>query len=387
MRILSVLTYYRPYTSGLTIYADRLALALAKRGHAVTVLTSQYDKSLPREETTGGIRIVRIPVLSRVNKGVLMPSLSWRAFQLIRQHDVVLLHLPQFDAAWVAFASRLFRRPAVILYHSDILLPAGLFNRFVNRVIDLMDDLAGRFANKIVAYTQDFAAHSQYLTRFARKCEVIPPNVQIPMISQEDAKVFKNQYNPEGNKVIGMATRFAAEKGVEILLEALPEIQSRYPQVRILFAGQYQGVWGEDAYVNRLMPFIQKYQDEGCWKFLGVLDMQQMAAFYANLDVLVVPSLNSTETFGFVQVEAMMHGVPTVASNLPGVRQPVMMSGMGRIIPVGDSPALAAAVLDIFDHPEAYQGDPEKIVQMFHPDTNAAAFEKLFQGLLSASQS
>ena len=44
MRILSVLTYYRPHTSGLTIYAERLAKALVKRGHQVTVLTSRYLK-------------------------------------------------------------------------------------------------------------------------------------------------------------------------------------------------------------------------------------------------------------------------------------------------------------------------------------------------------
>ena len=50
MSILIVLTYYRPHISGLTIYAERLAIAMAKRGHQVTVLTSQYDKSLPQAE-------------------------------------------------------------------------------------------------------------------------------------------------------------------------------------------------------------------------------------------------------------------------------------------------------------------------------------------------
>ena len=50
MKILTVLTYYRPHTSGLTIYAERLAQAFVKRGHQVTVMTTQYEKSLPREE-------------------------------------------------------------------------------------------------------------------------------------------------------------------------------------------------------------------------------------------------------------------------------------------------------------------------------------------------
>ena len=55
MKILTVLTYYRPHTSGLTIYAERLAQAFAKRGHEVTVMTTQYDKSLPREEMMDGV--------------------------------------------------------------------------------------------------------------------------------------------------------------------------------------------------------------------------------------------------------------------------------------------------------------------------------------------
>jgi len=62
MRILIVLTYYDPYKSGLTIYASRQARALAARGHDVTVLTSQYDRELAREEWYQGVRILRLPV-------------------------------------------------------------------------------------------------------------------------------------------------------------------------------------------------------------------------------------------------------------------------------------------------------------------------------------
>jgi glycosyltransferase involved in cell wall biosynthesis len=382
MRILSVLTYYRPHTSGLTIYAERLARALARRGHEVTVFTSQYDPSLPLDEEKDGVRIRRVPVALRVNKGVIMPSFGWNVTRLAAEYDVVLIHLPQFDAPGVAARGRLFNKPTVILYHSDLLLPPGLVNRLVNFVIDVMNNLAGLLAHKIVAYTEDFARHASFLNRFAKKVRVILPNIEYTSASPEAIAAFKELHNPQGQKVIGMGTRLAAEKGVETLLEALPAIQERYPHTKVLFAGQYEGVLGEEAYANHLKPLIKRYQDGGCWEFLGVLSMDQMAAFFPNLDVLVVPSLNSTETFGFVQVEAMMHGIPCVASDLPGVRQPVSMTGMGKVIPVGDGVSLAKAVLEIFDHPEMFAGEPEKVVEMFHPDTNAAGFEALFQELL-----
>ena len=75
LRILAALTYYRPYISGLTIYAERLARALVQRGHAVTVLTMRHDDALPPDEVVDGVRIVRAPVLARLGKGLLAPRL------------------------------------------------------------------------------------------------------------------------------------------------------------------------------------------------------------------------------------------------------------------------------------------------------------------------
>ena len=117
MRILVALTYYRPHTSGLTIYAERLARSLAARGHHVTVLTSQYDRTLPLREEKEGVSIVRVPVAFRVSKGVIMPSFGRIATRMVRDHDVLSLHLPQFDASGLALRGRLFGKPSVVTYH------------------------------------------------------------------------------------------------------------------------------------------------------------------------------------------------------------------------------------------------------------------------------
>jgi glycosyltransferase involved in cell wall biosynthesis len=107
-----------------------------------------------------------------------------------------------------------------------------------------------------------------------------------------------------------------------------------------------------------------------------------MAAYYPNLDVLTVPSLNSTEAFGLVQIEAMMNGVPCVPSALPGVRQPVMMHKMGRVARIGDSDDLAACLLEVLNEPDKYRGDTEAIKKAYNPDSIAAEYEKLFYGLM-----
>jgi glycosyltransferase involved in cell wall biosynthesis len=242
-----------------------------------------------------------------------------------------------------------------------------------------MNNLAGTFSHGVIAYTEDFAQHSPFLQRFSEKRHVIPPPVELPDMTESGIAAFAKMYNPDDkHPVIGMAARLAAEKGVEVLLNAMPRILEEYPDAHVLFAGQYQNVLAEESYAKRLEPKIRRYEKTGKWRFLGVLDSVQMAAFYPNLDVLVVPSLNSTESFGLVQVEAMLCGTPSVASNLPGVRQPVRQTGMGEITPIGDPEGLAEAILKVLDNPEAYHRERQEIEARFSTERTVKDYEALF---------
>ena len=380
MKLLIVLTYYRPHTSGLTIYAERLAKAMVKRGHQVTVLTSRYLPNLPPFEIQAGVKIVRAPVLFRLSKGVFMPTFGWMANQLVAEHDAIQLHLPQFDAAGVALRGRLLKKPTVITYHCDLLMPPGILSTTANYAVKVMNNLAALATHRIVTYTQDYAEHSSFLRRYLPKLHVIPPPVELPAVSEDAVGGFCQKHNPANqHPVIGMAARFASEKGVEVLLNALPGILKQYPNALVQFAGPYQDIIGEEHYYRRLLPLIEDFQAKGNWRFVGSLNPDQMAAYYPNLDVLVLPSLNSTEAFGLVQIEAMINGVPAVASDLAGVRQPVKLHEMGKIIPIGDSAALAESVIDILNRPQDFRRDPRAIADRYKPDTIAAEYEKLFE--------
>jgi len=380
MKILIELTYYRPHTSGLTIYAERLAKALVKKGHTVTVLTSQYNSALPKNEVLQGVQIVRVPVIMRVSKGVIMPTFGWVANKLVKEHDVIHLHLPQLDAAGLALRGRIHRKPTVITYHCDLRMPRGIINWVANQSIHLMNHIAGIFTHRIVTYTQDYAEHSKFISHFMKKLVIINPPVELPEISELEIQTFKQQHNSSDNHpVIGMAARFATEKGVEVLLYALEEIILKYPRVEVWFAGPYEKILGEERYIERLMPLIRRYQKKGNWKFLGLLSPREMAAFYPNLDILTIPSLNSTEAFGLVQIEAMMNKVPSIASNLPGVRQPVIRHGMGEIIPIGDSKKLAQAVSMIIEDKEKYSIGYQKVKEQYNSSSVAEEYIKLFE--------
>ncbi len=381
MRILLVLTYYHPHVSGLTIYVKRLATALAQRGHRVTVLTSRYDRSLPAREVIDGVQVIRAPVLLRLSKGVIMPTFPWLAWRQIRQHDVISVHLPQLEASLLGLLGHLARKPVVLTYHSDLQLPRGWFNRIVDRVVFLSNYLSGHLAQAAVAYTQDFAEHSHFLSRFLAKVRVIPPPVVMPSPGPADVEVFRSEHDLADRPVVGMpATRLAAEKGVEILVEATPRLLQEFPRLKVLFAGQYEGVVGEEDCYRRVMPKIERLGPEH-WEFLGVLTQSEMPAFYAACSVVVVPSLNSTETFGLVQVEAMLCGTPSIASNLPGVRQPPLMTGMGEVVAIGDSNELAKAVSRVIRQLEEYRRPREEIEKVFSLEQTVTGYEKLFDEL------
>jgi glycosyltransferase involved in cell wall biosynthesis len=338
MKILVALTYYRPHVSGLTIYVQRLSHALVERGHEVTIMTSQYDRMLPRQEVLDGVKILRAPVAFRVSKGVIMPTIGLMATAQARKHDVLSLHLPQLDAAGIALRGRLFNKPTTVTYHSDLLLPPGVMNRLAGWVVEVANRATGALADRVIAYTEDFATHSPYLSRYLSKVEVIPPPVEVAQIPEREIQAFRDRHVTDGGPVIGMAARLASEKGVEYLLEALPRVRQEFPKAQVLFAGQHENVLGEASYAKRLKPLLEREGDR--WKFLGTLDSAAMAAFFHTCDVTVLPSLNNTETFGLVQIESMMCGTPSIASNLPGVRQPVTITGMGKVVPIGDATQL-----------------------------------------------
>lgn len=179
-----------------------------------------------------------------------------------------------------------------------------------------------------------------------------------------------------------MVTRFASEKGVEVLLDALPMILEKYPNAQVIYAGQHENVMGEQAYFDRLIPRIREYELKGQWTFLGNLDPVQLSVVYPNLDVITVPSLNSTEAFGLVQIEAMMNGIPSAPSALPGVRQPVKMHNMGVVSEIGNPASLASAIIEVLGNREKYRGDASAVKTAYDPDSIAREYEKLFEKLM-----
>lgn len=379
MDILQVLYFYTPYTSGLTIYAERLSREFVKRGHRVTVLTSWHDKSLPRESMTeDGVRVVRVPIAANLSRAVIMPRFLPTAARLLPQHDVMHLHLPMAEAGGLAALGRAFRKRVVVTHHSDLVLDGNRIEKIAAGTGMWSGILSGRLANQFVTYTHDRAAVSPTVTRVGPNVAVIPPPIEIPAPSPDAARTFRERHNLGPGPVIGYAGRFAVEKGLDVLMETLPKVQERWPDAAYALAGPYLDGRDNSPLRGPWDPYLEKYP-ESIHK-LGVLSGQELADFYAACDVLVLPSINWTETFGLVQVEAMLCGTPSICSDLPGVREAVHVTGMGRTAVPGDADDLAAAIIDVITNRDAYVKPPAEIAERFSLPVTIDAYERVYRG-------
>lgn len=383
MKILIALTYYRPHYSGLTIYAEREARALAKRGHQVTILTSRFDKSLPEQEIRDGIKIVRLDVLMRISKGVVMPGMLPTAWKMVKEADVIHLHVPQLDAALIALFARLFKKPLLLTYHCDLHLPVGFIHHLANLGSNLANQITASLADLIVTNTQDYAQHSSFLKAYLYKVRPVLPPVEIASITDRELLDFKVKFNIQPDqRIIGMAARLAAEKGVEYLAEALPTVLQKHPTARVLFVGPYQNVLGEEKYAKKLTPLIQALEKH--WSFLGILTPEEMSAFFHLCEVTVLPSINSTESFGLVQVESLLCGTPVIASDLPGIRVPVQTTDSGLIVQPQNAQDLGIAINKLLDSPSEFAGNPNQLIEKSKPETVGKIYEELFLEILAS---
>lgn len=382
MRILISSTYFYPYSSGLSVYALRLAEGLAERGHEVVVLTSQYQKDLAELEPYGKFQIARVPVAIKLSKGVLMPKLHKIARQWIAWADVINLHLPQFESVFLSQIAKEFKKPVLVTYHCDLVMGAGWLDRLAGLVTTAISRKVVRDANLIVQNSLDYAENSPVLSLHLEKVFEVPTPVKVKPVSKERVEAFRQKFGlKNGEKVIGLAGRVATEKGYEYLAMALPGILQTFPQARVVHAGAWKSVIGEQNYQSQVERQIEPFGKK--WQSLGYLSDEDFEAFFGACDVLVFSSLNATESYGIVQIEAMTQGTPVVASDLPGVRQPVTQTGLGKIIPIRDPDAIRRAVVEILTKGEKYRVIPTEFLEKFQQEAVALRYEELLGLLVS----
>lgn len=370
------LDYYRPNVSGLSLYVERLAGALARRGHGVTVLTHRHRPDLPREERQDGVRIVRAPVAARFGKALLSPAIVAAAGRELERADLLHLHAPLVPAVPLAMLATQRQVPLIVTYHCDLRPPPGVVQRLVETVARASQNFALDRAARVVTYTEDYARNTDALAERPERVTWVLPPVPDPDPGPLLPAEIRRRYGIRGDPVILFLGRFAEEKGLPYLIDAFEEVRRSFPQATLVLAGEKESVPGETV-GERLGPLLA---DPGSGIVAtGLVAPEKTGGLFSIADVLVLPSINSTESFGLCQVEAMLCGVPSVASNLPGVRQPVRMTGMGEIAEIADAADLARQLIRVLGSPAAYRKDYETIRRTFDLERTVSDYEEIYR--------
>jgi glycosyltransferase involved in cell wall biosynthesis len=381
LRVLQVLTYYRPHWTGLTAHAARVAEGLARRGHAVTVMCSRHSPDLPSEETLDGVRVVRLNVVGRISRGMLAPGFVPTLLRELPRHDIVQIHTPLPEAPLVASMARAFKRPMVMTHHGDLVMPP---DHLSDRAIQLMGHLVlsatGRLASSVTSYSDDYTAHSRLLSGLGARVKSVPPPVQIPLPDPAGVAALKQRSDLQGRLLVGFAGRWVREKGFDILLRAWPAILQHFPDAQLVYSGEPNVAY--ENFFEQCEELVAGVRNR--LSMLGLLlDPQAMANFYAACDVFVLPS--RTDMFALVQAEALMCGTPVVATDIPGARVVVRRTGYGRLAAAEDPPALAEAILEVLANRSTYAPDLRRVRALYDARHSLDAYERLLLDLADAA--
>lgn len=323
------LNYYAPYVSGVSEAARVTAEGLAARGWRVLVVCGRHDRGTPTKETINGVDVIRTRVAARIGKGIISPGFVPTIARWARRARLVHLHAPMLETGAIAAAVG-SHAPLVVTYHCDVNLPDSAFNRFQVAMLDRSHRHAFERAAAICVTSEDYATSSRLAADLAgRTTEIPPPSLLRP----PGEPTFRDGPGLH----VGFLGRIVEEKGLEYLVAGFRELG---PDARLLIGGDFAKVAGGSV----LEKVTAAIDDDSRIRMLGFVPDAALSDFYASLDLFALPSINSLEAFGIVQAEAMMLGVPALASDLPGVRVPVRSTGFGTLVAPRDAGAITAGL-------------------------------------------
>lgn len=335
MKIAVVVSTYPPYKGGMGNVARDRAEALRRAGHEVTVFT-------PKRGSDSRKGVVELKPLFRWGNSASVPSLLW----VLRGFDVVELDYPFFGGAeWVWLWKIIFGRRArlVVTYHMDV-IGSGLIDLVFRFYGALFLRPILRAADRILVNSRDYATHSR-LAPFASDAKVIglPFAVDVERFSA----ATKAPAEPTALFVGGL-DRAHYFKGIDVLLRAFAGVAWKYPTARLVIVGD-----------GDLRPTYEKQARElgisNRVSFLGGVPDQKLPDVYRQASFHVLPSIDRSEAFGLVTLEAAASGIPSIVSDLPGVRTVVVPDETGLVVPPGDVPILEMALDRLFADPLATQ--------------------------------
>ncbi len=300
---------------GIERYIHDFSLFLRSRGHSVQIIVAGGG-----DRVVGGVEVTGVPSPVRIMSNPIAPGYT----RVLAETDADVIHfhlpLPAAVLGW-EFIKRSGRKPYIVTYHSDIVRQAfmmPIYGPVLRRFL--------RGASKVIATSENYIRTSTYLSGL-QNSEAIPIGVDLKRF-RPDSDAKKSYYLFVG--------RFRKYKGIFVLLEAWRKMSD--PPDLILAGG--------GGLVRRVRKFVETHKLP-VTVLTDVTD-DELIKLYQGARALILPSIQRSEAFGMVQVEAMACGTAVISSDLPtGVSWVNRHNETGLLFSTGDPSALCKAVIQL----------------------------------------
>ena len=331
-----------------------LSKELAKRGHDVTIYTSDYKLSREWVEELRQLKatVFCFRAFTSVAKFYLTPGLVNVAKKDIKGFDIIHLHnYRTFQNIIVGHNARKYGVPYVLQAHGS--LPSNLSRQKLKRLYDyffgkkLLQDTA-----KVIAVTKKEVEQCRDFDLPIDKIKTIPNGINLSDFEKlPEPGIFRRKYNLAGNeKIILFLGRIDKTKGIDLLIKAFVKILKKLDLAKLIIAGP------DDGYLTSLKKLIVDLRINDKVLFTGPLYGEDKLKAYVDADVYVLPS--AYEIFGITVLEALACCTAVILTDRCGIAD--IIDGQAGFVVSYDEEQLSKSILHILSDEKMRENFGEK---------------------------
>jgi phosphatidyl-myo-inositol dimannoside synthase len=341
---------FKPLLGGVANYGHELAVQFSKRARVRVVSRKlpgmeEFDQNLPYKITR--IRTPQSALLS-------FPLFAGTLRRLIRLQPPDAIFCPMWfpEGAACRWALRKAPIPYFVAAHGT-----EVFENFTGIKNSLRTLLVRKLERKVFDQAEKIFPVSHYTRKAVLEQAPGNENKIITVNNGVNYETFKRtaltsdfqaKYKPHGERILLTVTRLHPYKGVDRMLESLPEISRSVPGVKYVVVGV-----GPD--LPRLQELAARLGLEAQVSFLGRLALSEIVELYSLADLFVLLSREEppdVEGFGLVFLEAAACGLPSVGGRSGGIPEAVDEGRSGWLVDPSNPHEIAATIIDLLKSPE-----------------------------------
>lgn len=338
LKVLQLGKFY-PIRGGVEKVAFDLMTGLSERGTECHMLCAAEEGDDRTVLLNGHARLICTRTWVKACATMISPSMIFTLRRICGTYDIIHIHHPDPMACLALFLSG-YKGKVVLHWHSDIQK-----QKLLLKLYRPLQQWLLRRADVIVGTSPVYLAESPFLQAVQHKTACLPIGVEPMRPLPEAVKAVRSEY--PGKKIVFSLGRLVTYKGYRFLVEAARYLKDDF----VVLIG------GTGPLKEELQNEIASMNLQGKVKLLGRVSDEDLPAYYGACDVFCMSSVQKTEAFGIVQIEAMSCGKPIVATRIPqsGVAWVNEQGVSGMNAEPGDAQDLARAIEAVTENGEVYQ--------------------------------